>query len=257
MLNEICLGRYYSANSKIHTINPVAKIIILLLTILLVLLSSDIMLLVPVIILLLTMFLVKLHLLIFHKIHEIPYKVYLEAINDIKIILLLIFVVCLLLGPITSIIIIVKLTIIILLLTILTLTTSTTEIIYGLEKVLYPLNRFKIKTNLLALNIGLAFKFIPCLIDSRNNILKTQISRGINHKQNPKNYIKITKNMPFAIKIAKAKHKNIKNSMYMRLYNVDKKRCNFRMNRWKVLDIITIIVLIILLVLTILKGMIL
>ena len=246
MLNEICLGRYYSANSKIHTINPVAKIIILLLTILLVLLSSDIMLLVPVIILLLTMFLAK-----------IPYKVYLEAINDIKIILLLIFVVCLLLGPITSIIIIVKLTIIILLLTILTLTTSTTEIIYGLEKVLYPLNRFKIKTNLLALNIGLAFKFIPCLIDSRNNILKTQISRGINHKQNPKNYIKITKNMPFAIKIAKAKHKNIKNSMYMRLYNVDKKRCNFRMNRWKVLDIITIIVLIILLVLTILKGMIL
>lgn len=246
MLNEMCIGRYYSKNSKIHQMNPVSKIISFLLIILLIIVSSDIILIVPVMLLLFTI-----------SASHIPKRLYLETLNNIKTILILLLIFFLIFGPLTSVVLTIKITSIILFLTILTLTTPTTEIIYGLEKVLYPLNRFKIKTNVLALNIGLSLKFLPCFIDSRNNILNSQITRGINYKSSLKNYIKSTRNMlPPALKIAKTKHKNIKNSMYMRLYSIDKQRCNFRMNNWQIFDTIIIVVITLLLIITLLKGLI-
>ena len=246
MLNEIWLGRYYSENSKIHQMNPISKIISFLLIILLIFTSFDIMLIVPISVLLITIFMAK-----------IPKRIYLETINNIKIILIIIFLIFLIFGFLNSLIFTIKLIIIILFLTILTLTTPTTEIIYGLEKTLYPLNKFKIKSNILALNIGLFLKFIPCFIDARNNILKTELSRGINYKKNLKNYIKAMSNMlKPAFTIAKKNHNNIKNSMYMRLYSIDKKRCNFRMNKWKIFDTLVIVILILLLITNPLKGLI-
>ena len=59
---------------------------------------------------------------------------------------------------------------------------------------------------------------------------------------------------PYKLEVTTIKHNNIKNSMYMRLYSIDKKRCNFRMNNWKIFDTIVIIILALLLILSILKG---
>ncbi|MBR2588037.1 MAG: hypothetical protein IKD77_02390 [Bacilli bacterium] len=244
MLNEIWVGRYCSENSKIHQMNPISKTTSLVLLILLILISSDIILIVPILLLLIAIFMAR-----------IPKRIYIEVINNLKTILILIFLIFLIFGVLNSLFLTIKVTTIILFLTILTLTTPTTEIIYGLEKTLYPLNKFKIKSNILALNIGLFLKFIPCFIDAQNNILKTELSRGINYKSNLKNYIKaMTTMVKPAFKIAKIKHNNIKNSMYMRLYSIDKKRCNFRMNNWKIFDTIVIIILALLLILSILKG---
>lgn len=247
MFSDINIGRYYSTSSRIHKMNPVAKIIFLLITILLILLTSDIMMVAAVV---LTLFVILNA--------GMPYRVYLEILNNLKTILIIIFLLFLIFGLVNSLIIVTKIILIVLTLSILTLTTPTTEIIYGLEKVLYPLHRFKIKTNILALNIGLGLKFMPCLIDSRNNILKSQISRGIDYRSNLSNYIFAMTNMiKPSIKIAKNKFNEIKEMMYMRLYSVDKQRCNFRMNDWKIFDTIIITIGVIFTIIIILKGMIL
>lgn len=247
MLSDINVGRYYSTSSKMHKMNPISKIILLLLIILMILISFDIMIIGSIV--LITLIMLN---------SSIPYKLYLEILSSLKIILFILFLLFLPFGFLNSLMIIIKLIMIVLTLFILTLTTPTTEIIYGLEKVLYPLNRFRIKTNILALNIGLGLKLIPCLIDSRKNILKSQISRGIDYRSSLSNYIFATKNMlKPALKISKSKLKSIKNMMYIRLFSIEKERCNFRMNSWGIFDIILLIITGLILIFIIVKGLIL
>lgn len=67
--------------------------------------------------------------------------------------------------------------------TILTLTTKPTLLNIGLESLLSPLEKLKIKTNIFAMMISIALRFIPTLFLEADKILKAQASRGLDFNE--------------------------------------------------------------------------
>ena len=138
---------------------------------------------------------------------------------------------------------------------ILTLTTSPTEITYGLEKFLSPLKIIKVPVNKIALSISLALRFIPTLIDQGNKILKSQASRGVDYyNSNIKDKFMAIKSMliPMFV-ITLKKSDDLADTMAVRLYNVNEKRTNFRVNKWSFFDIYMVIIHVCILILIIIK----
>jgi len=248
MLNNY-VATYYSKCSNVHKMHPLSKIICTFLFLVITLISFDIKIIFGLIIF--------LFLIIINT--NIKLKIYYNVIYNLKITLFTFFVLISLitLSPLLSLLLTIKLILIINFINILTLTTPTTEIIYGLELFLKPLTRFNIKINVLALNIGLSLRFVSILIDTKNDILTTQISRGIDYRKNLNNFIFAIKSLVKpAFKITYQKTKELKNSMIIRLYSIDKERCNFRMNNWGLFDNILILILSILFLTILLKGVI-
>lgn len=250
MLNNVCIGRYYSTSSNVHKMHPISKIVCTFLFILMALVAINLKMLVGLILVVL--------LMVFNT--NIPLKIYYNILYNLKVVLIIIFLLFSLvsLSFYFGFIVLLKVILIIIYLAILTLTTPPTEIIYGLERFLYPLNRFRLESNVLALNIGLSLRFVSSLIDTRNNILKSQISRGIDYRRGISDYILAMRTMMksvFVISIRKAK--NLKESMMIRLYSIDRERCNFRINKWGFFDNLLIVMHSVLLIIIILKGVIL
>ena len=247
MLSSISIGRYYSAKSNIHAMHPLSKIICVLLFIISVLCFCSY---ISILVLSLLLFIMILNT-------NIPLKVYYYVIKNIKGLLLIIFVFFTLVSFSLSIGILatIKFILIVLYLSILTLTTPTTEIIYGLEKVLYPLNRFNIKSNIWALNIGLFLRFIPTFIDARNKIRRSQCVRGIDYRLGiSKYFISMIGILKPAFNQAKIKTNQLKQSMILRLYSIDKVRVNYRINKWKFFDDFLIFTHIFVFIIILLKG---
>jgi energy-coupling factor transport system permease protein len=121
---------------------------------------------------------------------------------------------------------------------VLTLTTPPTEITYGLEQVLSPFKLIGLPVNKIALSISLALRFIPTIIDQGNKILKSQASRGIDYYNSSlKGKFMAIKSMiipMFVITLKKAD--DLADAMTVRLYNVNAKRTNFRINKWFFFD---------------------
>ena len=67
--------------------------------------------------------------------------------------------------------------------TILTLTTKPTVLNLGLESLLSPLEKLKIKTNIFTMMISIALRFIPTLFLEADKILKAQASRGLDFNE--------------------------------------------------------------------------
>lgn len=247
MLSSISIGRYYSAKSNIHSMHPLSKIICVLLFILMVLCFNSY---VSILILSLLVIVMMLNT-------GVPFKLYYHVVKNLKFLLLLIFIFFTLISFsfVSGILILVKAILIVIYLAILTLTTPTTEIIYGLEQFLYPLKRFNIKSNVLALNIGLFLRFIPTFIDERNRIRRSQIVRGVDYSFGFSKYFISTVGMlrP-AFVLAKAKTHKLKNSMLVRLYSIDKIRVNFRINKWKLFDDFLIFTHVFVFIVILLKG---
>ena len=247
MLSSTSIGRYYSAKSNIHAMHPLSKIICVLIFIIAVLCFSSYI----------SIFVLSLLVFIMILNTNIPLKVYYYVIKNIRSLLLLVFVIFTLFNFSFSlgVLMTIKVILIVLYLSILTLTTPTTEIIYGLEKVLYPLNRFNIKSNVWALNIGLFLRFIPTFIDARNKIRRSQCVRGIDYRLGFSKYSISTIGMlKPAFNLAKRKTNKLKESMMLRLYSIDKVRVNFRINKWKFFDDFLIFTHVFVFIIVLLKG---
>lgn len=249
MSDKITIGNYFPANSNIHSMNPVSKIICTLLFIIMALFSFNLE--VSAILILLTMIIIMNT--------NIPLSVYYHIIKKFKYLLIIAFIIFSLftfslLGGLTAII---DIALIILDLSILTLTTPLTKIVYGLEKLLKPLNKLNIKTNILALNISTCLRFIPNLLNEFDKILQTQADRGIDYHISLKTKIQAYKNtIKPAIKQTKEKQKEIKKIMELKLFNVDKKRTHYRINKWTFFDTYMVIIHILILIIIILRGVI-
>lgn len=236
MLNNLVLGRYQKGNSKIHYMHPLAKIICTLLFVLMVLICNNIK---------LTILLTGLAILVI-EMANVSKKIYIKTISSLKFILLFILIINFIfkVDIITTIISILRLISIVLYTSILTLTTSPTEITYGLEQFLSPLQLIKVPVNKIALSISLALRFIPTLIDQGNKILKSQASRGVDYyNSNLKGKFIAIKSMlipMFVITLKKAD--DLADTMAVRLYDVNEKRTNFRINKWYFFDTYMIII---------------
>ncbi len=229
MLHNIVLGRYYPVRSKIHTMNPISKLLCIFIFILMTFLSTTWQ---------LNLFLIMLTLL-FLLLTNIPIVHYFRTIK----ILIPIFVILFIIGIIfhipllDSFFFMIKITLILFYFTMLTLTTPMTEIIYGLEKSLCFLNLFGLNVPAIALSITEAIRFIPNMVDEGNRILTSAASRGIDyHHSNVMTKLTILKSMSGVIlSLSIKKSEDLRRAMVLRLYQRGK-RTNFRMNRWKAFD---------------------
>lgn len=152
-----------------------------------------------------------------------------------------------------------RLSILVIYTTIVTLTTPPTEITYGLEKTFSFLNVFKIPVNKMALSLTLAIRFIPTIIDEANKILKSQASRGIDYyNSNLKGKYVAVKAMLFPmINLTIKKADDLADAMEVRLFSINNKRTNYRINKWNMFDNYILFVHIILFIICLIKGVVL
>ena len=251
MLDNVVVGRYYPIKSKIHLMNPLCKIIRLLIYILSLFMASDIYMTI-----ILTIF-----TLILMYLTNIPSRLYFKTVFSLKYLLLFILVINTICGIniLNTIIMITRLSILVIYTTIVTLTTPPTEITYGLEKTFSFLNVFKIPVNKMALSLTLAIRFIPTIIDEANKILKSQASRGIDYyNSNLKGKYVAVKAMLFPmINLTIKKADDLADAMEVRLFSINNKRTNYRINKWNMFDNYILFVHIILFIICLIKGVVL
>lgn len=230
MLNDVVIGSYYPVKSKVHFMNPVSKVLCTILYIIMIFLCQDVRL----------MLLLMLLSVLMIEIAHLPKSIYLRTFRSLKFLIILMIVIYYFIGTDLETVLnmILRLINIVLYTTILTLTTPPTEITYGLQKALSPLKLVGIPINKMSLSISLALRFIPTIIDQGNKILKSQASRGIDYYASGiKGKFTAVKSMllpMFILTIRRAD--TLSEAMQIRLYNINSKRTNFRINKWGFFD---------------------
>ncbi len=229
MFNNITFGKYYNKTSVIHRLSPIFKIISLFIMI-----GSIFFIDSYIDILMLTCYLVLM--MIYSNISIITY---LKNIYSIKIFLIFIFIIDLIFySSISNIIFdLYKLIFIIIYSSALTYTTSTSEITYGIEKILKPLSNY-IPVNDISMIITLTIRYIPTLTMESSRIIKSQKLRGIDFDS--KNIrVKISSLVGVFIPmfiLSLKKSESLGDIMDLRLYNYGKSRTNLRTNSWRKID---------------------
>ncbi|HPF83239.1 MAG TPA: energy-coupling factor transporter transmembrane protein EcfT, partial [Bacilli bacterium] len=230
MLNKIYIGNYYPINSKIHSMNPVSKLLCTIIFIAMTFICKDIRL------MLLLSFLCVLMIEMAH----LPRMIYLKTFSSIKFLIVFLIIIYYFVGTdLESIInMILRLYVIVLYTTMVTLTTPPNEITYGLQIVMTPLKLIGIPVNKIALSISLALRFIPTIIDQGNKIMKSQASRGIDYyASNVSGKILAIKSMLLPMFILTIRRADaLAEAMQIRLYNINGRRTNFRINKWGFFD---------------------
>ena len=234
MFDNINFGRYIYKDSIIDKIHPLSKIIIALITILLII-SNNI---------LENLFLFLIFILIIF-ISKINYKLFINSILKLKLFLISIIIINLIFNIEILLIVnnIFKIILIIIDTSILMYTTSTNNLIYGISMLLKPLKKIKLNPNKIALSISFSLKFIPIILEQSSNTFESLISRGIDYKSSKlKEKIKILQLIILPIFINSIrKADNISDIMELRLYDINKTRSNYRINKWNFIDTLYLI----------------
>lgn len=247
MLNKMMIGKYYPINSKIHNLNPLSKILCSFIFVLLILINNSLS----------FAFLITCFVLLIMIMTKIPFRFYLKAIKSIWILVFFLLIINLIffVSWTNIVLTVLRLILIVLYTSILTLTTPPTELTYGLECFLSPLRIFKLPVSKIALSLSLGLRFIPMVIDQANKIIKSQTCRGIDYT-NSKISDKIigvrSLILPMIIHSFK-KGDELALSMELRLFNLESKRKNFRMNKWKFFDTYMVFIHLTILLLLIIK----
>lgn len=242
MLSNIKISRYIKKNSLIDKMNTTSKLISLILFLTISSISYNLY--IHTLLLFLTLILIFLS--------KISLLEYLKSIKYIIYLLVGIFIINVLLKEemIYIVVNIIRIIELVLYTSIITLTTSESELIYGLNNILKPLNIFKISTNKIAFVLSLSIKFIPLVIDQLNKIVKSLSSKGIEFKKTTiKNKFLILKSIIIPIiNLSLKKADELAESMEVRLYDVNEKRTNYNYNKWTYMDTIVQIILIFVLI---------
>lgn len=230
MLNNISIGRYYPIRSKIHSMNPMAKIISIMLFLILSFISDDVV----------VNIIVAGYVLIIMGMTNVPIKIYIKNLYGLKVLFIFIIIINILSGMswLSISIMLIRTITLVLYTTILTLTTTPTLISLGLEKVFKPLEKIKIPVSKMALSISLSLRFIPTILDQANKVIKSQTSRGMNFKKgNLKTKIKSIINILIPMFVLSFKRADtLADTMEVRLFNANRKRSNYRDIKWTMFD---------------------
>ena len=190
MLKDISIGRYYRANSILHSLDPRFKAILFLFYLIAIFLIES-----PVTIVVLVAITVILQIL-----GKIPPKIMWNTAKPIIPILVFILVLNIMTfksgdvlfswwkititegGIKTAVLMSVRLLMMILVTSIiLTLTTTPLKLSEALEKLFSPLKVIKFPVHEMAMMMSIALRFIPTLIDETDKIMKAQVSRGADY----------------------------------------------------------------------------
>lgn len=244
MFNNITFGKYYNKNSVIHRLSPVFKLISLIIMIVGIFFIDSYI----------DILMFSLYLVLVMVYSDIGIITYLKNIYSIKIFLLFIFIIDLIFNSnINNIVFdLYKLIFIIIYSSALSYTTSTSEITYGIERILKVFNNY-IPVNDIAMIITLTIRYIPTLTMEADRIIKAQKMRGIDFdSKNIKNKISslVGVFIPMFI-LSLKKSENLGDIMDLRLYNYGKSRTNYRTNSWEKIDSLLLILNIIILIIVI------
>jgi len=230
MSDNLILGRYYWADSFIHSMNSTAKIICIFLFSIITIIMQDFI---------LGILLLGFNAFIVVK-TNIPWQLYLKSISKMKFFLIFLFIINMIfgIGFFANLLMIIKTVLLINYSTVLTLTTPPTEITYGLEKFLMPLNKLKVPVNKISLTISLALRFIPTIFDEATMILKSQASRGVDYYNSDlKGKLEAIKGVIIPmINLSIKRADMLGDAMEVRLFSFERRRSNYRMNEWKLSD---------------------
>ncbi len=248
MLNNVTIGRYYSVKSFVHNLNPIVKIISTLLFVIAVFFANTVYSNLGLLILVAFMIILS----------KIPLEIYFKTLNSLKWLFIALFIINIIMGVDIkeTAIIVVRLIFIVVYTSMLTLTTAPTELTYGLEKVFSPLKIIKIPVSKMALSLSLAIRFIPTILDQANKILKSQASRGIdyNNSKISGKFMALKAMMFPMLSLSIKRADDLADAMEVRLFNINSKRTNYRINRVKVFDLLVLLLHIGMIVLAVLRG---
>lgn len=244
MLNNITIGKYYQKDSVIHRLNPVFKIISLVIMIINIFFIDSYI----------DVIMLGSYLLLSIVYSNLGMRIYLKNILGIKIFLIFILIVDLIFysGFNRIIFDLFKIIFIILYSSILTYTTAITELTYGIEMILTPLNRI-IPVSDISMVIALTIRYIPSLTHEASRIIRAQKMRGINFdtKSIKEKIISISGILMPMFVMSIKKSNTMADIMDLRLYNYGKSKTNYRSNKWKILDTLLLILDILILIIVI------
>lgn len=232
MYSKNSFGNFYPVDSSIHRLNPIVKFINFIVAIVLVVLSMSL----------------RIHIFLFALVFImallsfVPTKFYFKTFYSLRYIYILIVFLCLSFGfdLETTIVYLLKLVIVVEYLVLMIYTTSPSELNYGMERILRTFNLFGANISAFVVDITNIIRFIPLVITTENKILKSQSSRGIDYNNSDifgRAYALITayKNV---LRLSFKKSKQIRKNEEIRLFNIRKKRTNYRTNKVGFYDLI-------------------
>jgi len=236
MFNEYKIDNYQSVESDIHNLNPVYKVISLFVVIISIFMISslhDFM----------FCFLILLFIL---NLSNIPYKIYLKNVWNLRVLIIFIILINLIfrVSFYTTFITVFQIIMVVSYTTMITYTTAPMEIAYGLEKSLSFLNVLHIPVNKLSLSLTLVLRFIPNIYEEAGRILKSQSTRGIDYyNSNLKGKLKALSSMMTPMFISSLKKSDdVADMMSIRLYGYAKSRTNYQMHKWTIIDSLMLVI---------------
>ncbi|MCR4591485.1 MAG: energy-coupling factor transporter transmembrane protein EcfT [Lachnospiraceae bacterium] len=185
MLRDITLGQYYSAESKIHGLDPRTKLTGTFIFIISLFLFRSIA----------TTLVATLFLVFVIAMSQVPLKFMLRGMKGIVFILLITVLFNLFLTPgipvfrfygivisdegiKVAVFTAIRLIYLIVGSSIMTLTTTPNNLTDGLEALMNPLKVFKVPVHEVAMMMSIALRFIPILMEETDKIMKAQEARG-------------------------------------------------------------------------------
>lgn len=247
MLNNIQITRYIKAESFLHERHSVTKLICSFLLFFSLIFVSEIE----------TLVFYTLFLFIVMYLSGIPFPIYGKMIIRGKYFYIVLFFLYLLCGlnPLNSVIMVVRIIYMMVITFVLILTTSPSEITFGLEQILKPLEGFHVDVRGLSFSISLALRFIPMILEEADFVLKSLKSRGFfNRKRTIKERLFGLK--AFLIPIFTITMRNadtLADAMEVRLYRVHAVRTNYRTSTYSWKDSLIFVVSIIIVISLVLK----
>jgi len=186
MIRDITIGQYYPSNSKLHRLDPRVKIICTLLYLISLFMFNN----------LFGYVVATIFLAAVIRISKVPFKFIVRGLKPIIMLLMITVVFNLFLnktgkvlfafwifqitteGLKTAVFMAIRLIYLILGSSLMTFTTTPNALTDGIERLLWPLRKFKVPVHEIAMMMSIALRFIPILLEETDKIMKAQIARG-------------------------------------------------------------------------------
>lgn len=241
MYNNVLLSRYFPVKSKMHDMDPFAKMLSTVIFILTLLITNNFT----------VMFILTIVTLIMLLRSNVPFSLYSKSVAGVTPLMAIVIIITLLcrVNYYLILFLVIKIALIVIYTSILTFTSTPTEITYGFQKVLAPLKLIGVPTSKLALRLTMAIRYIPILMEQSQRIMKTQASRGVdfaNSKFKGKVFAFFSLVGPL-FRLSNMRSKDLMQAMEIRMYTVYNKRTSYRTKYWGFKD--TFIVLLHILIL--------
>lgn len=227
MYSRSSFGSYYPIKSLIHKLNPLIKLINFLLTIIVLILSNSLY--IHIFILVYVMLLAFMSL--------VPFRYYFNTLWFLRYVLIIIGIIMAYMGKSIElyVVYISKIVIFLEYLNILAFTTSPSESVYALERFLSLPNFLYLNVASLAFKIDNLLRYFPLYMSVKYKTISSSVSRGIMYGK--LSFIKKIK-LHFNIRrISRYKSKEMLEESELRLFDIKKRRTNYRTNRVSFTDI--------------------